>query len=692
MTTRFFPRRLIIALAAAHFALLAACTPASEDPPIAVPLEEPQPTTLTFDWWAGETPAGETVILRAGDGRITNESFVHWNNREYRLNSSLQLDGNGMVVAQTITGVSPFGAPLDESFRIADGRASWQTTGESGNVSADGEAFYIPTEWGASASLEALVRAAAMRLNGELPVYPDGAVRVSKQLEEAVSTPAGEQSLSLYAIHDLSYQPVFAWFDDTLNLVARDMGRMGMIPQGWDTGVLRQLGRLQAAEEARMIEAASARAAHPLDTPVIIENVGVVDVEEGRLLPGHHVLIANGLIQAISDQPIEHDDAERIDGSGQTLMPGLWDMHSHHSLDDGVMNVAGGVTSVRNLGATHERIMEQVEKFESGQVIGPRTWRGAMIDQVGPYANRNPVSSVEEALAKIDEFAGDGYMQIKLYSSIDPGWVPAIAERAHEHGMRLSGHVPAFMSAEQAVRAGYDEIQHINMVFLNFLVGDDGDTRQQIRFTTYGSEGGKLDLDSAEVESFIDLLVEKDVVVDPTAAIFDEMMRHLAGEANPTLADVADHLPNSVRRGLYIPDFEIGEDRIADWAATAVRQGEMVKKLHDSGVQLVAGTDATAGFALHRELELYAEYGIPNADVLKIATIDAARVVGADARTGSIEEGKLADLVLLKGNPLEDISAIRRASWVFKGDTAYRPDELYAIVGVKPFGWSSTDR
>jgi hypothetical protein len=690
MNTQSTPLRPVLALSAALSVSLVACTPAEKEQPVTKPPEAEQPITVTFDWWAGETPAGETVIVRAGDGRITNESFVHWNNREYRLESRLQLDADGMVTAQTITGVSPFGAPLDESFRLVNGQASWQTTGEAGSTSAKTAAFYVPTEWGASASLEALVRAAADRPGGELPTYPSGAVRVTRQLQETVATPEGEQTLNLYAIHDLDFQPSFAWFDDELNLVARDGGRLGMIPRGWDTAVLQQLGRVQAAEEARLIKAASARAARRLDKPVVIENVDIVDVRQGRLVPGQHVLIAEGLIRILSDEPIENDGALRIDGSGQTLVPGLWDMHSHHSLDDGVLNIAGGVTSVRNLGAVHERIMEQVEKFDSGQVIGPRTWRGAMIDQVSPYANRNPVSSVEEALAKIDEFAGHGYMQIKLYSSIDPDWVPAIAERAHEHGMRLSGHVPAFMSAEQAVRGGYDEIQHINMVFLNFLVGDEGDTRQQIRFTTYGNEGGKLDLDSPEVETFIDLLLENEVVVDPTAAIFDEMMRHVAGEPNPTLADVADHLPNSVRRGLYIPEFEIGEERMADWAATATRQGEMVKKLHDSGVQLVAGTDAMAGFALHRELELYVEYGISNADVLRIATIDSARIVGADDRIGSIEEGKLADLLLLQGNPLQDISAVRRASWVFKGDTAYRPDELYATVGVKPFGWSSS--
>jgi imidazolonepropionase-like amidohydrolase len=124
---------------------------------------------------------------------------------------------------------------------------------------------------------------------------------------------------------------------------------------------------------------------------------------------------------------------------------------------------------------------------------------------------------------------------------------------------------------------------------------------------------------------------------------------------------------------------------VADWAATAVRQSEMIRKLYDSGIQLVAGSDGMPAFTMHRELELYAQAGIPNAAVLKIATLDAARVVGVDARTGSIDVGKAADLVLLDGNPLEDISAIRRGVLVMKGGTLYRPDELYRAVGVQPF-------
>jgi imidazolonepropionase-like amidohydrolase len=646
--------------------------------------------TRQFHWFAGETPAGETTITQAGDGRISNESFVHWNNREYRLNSEIQLDANGMIISQTITGQSPFGAPVNESFSLTDGLAQWKTTGEGGSARAGKPAFYLANQWGASASLAALIRAAAKTLDGELAIFPDGKIRVEKRLTTPVNTGNEEVMLSLYSVSGINFTPVFAWFDEEMQLVSRYLGRLGMVPDGWEPATLAELGRIQAQQSALMIEQTSESLTRKLDRPVIFENVDLVDVEAGELLSGYYLMAHNGTIQAISNLPLEDDSAIRIDGKGKTLIPGLWDMHGHQDLDEGILNIAAGVTSVRDLGSVHERIMELTEKFDSGRVIGPNTYRAAMIDQAGPYANRNPVSSQSEALELIDRFASQGYIQIKLYSSIDPEWVPAIAERAHSHGMRLSGHIPAFMSAEQAVKAGFDEIQHINMVFLNFLAGDREDTRQQLRFTLYGSQGGKLDLDSPEVETFISLLKENDVVVDPTAAIFESMMIHVAGEPDPTFAAVADHLPAGVRRGLYNPSFEIGEDRLDDWAATAVRQGEMIRKLHESGIQLVAGTDNIAGFTLHRELEVYAEAGISNADVLKIATIDSARVIGLEESTGSIDVGKASDLVLLDGNPLEDISAVRRAALVMKGNSIYKPDELYTAVGIKPFGYSGS--
>jgi imidazolonepropionase-like amidohydrolase len=111
----------------------------------------------------------------------------------------------------------------------------------------------------------------------------------------------------------------------------------------------------------------------------------------------------------------------------------------------------------------------------------------------------------------------------------------------------------------------------------------------------------------------------------------------------------------------------------------------MIAKLHQQGITLVAGTDAMPGFTLHRELELYHRAGISTIDVLKIATLDSARVAGVADRTGSISEGKQADFVLLAGNPLEDINAIRKPVAVFKGDRWFDPALLYQAIGITPF-------
>jgi imidazolonepropionase-like amidohydrolase len=640
--------------------------------------------TSEFEWVAEGKEAGETTVFRTGDGRVTVNSLIHWNNREYSVESELQLNAGGIPVFQRITGISPFQAPIDESFNYDNGVASWSTAGESGSIRTDDPGFYLATEYGAL-GLTALVRAALRNMDNEIALLPSGTARVEKLTTAQVASPDGPQTLSLYAISGLSFTPAYGWFDGDHVLTVLDFGGwMSMLPKGWSREVLAELSALQTEQDAAMIRRLSGKLSYPLDGPVVFDAVDVVDVENGRLREDHYVMVEDGRITAISGTQIDKPGARHIDARGKSLIPGMWDMHGHFDMSAGMLNIAGGITSVRDVGSVHEQIMDMTTRFDSGEVIGPHTYRSGFIDKMGPYAAGDAVESLEEALERVDFYADNGYMQIKLYSSIDPQWVDDIAERTHARGMRLSGHVPAFMSAEQAVRAGYDEIQHINMVFLNFLAGDREDTRKQIRFTLYGDEAGSLDLDGKAVEDFIALLRDKNVVVDPTAAIFDTQLRHHAGDPDPTFAPVIDHLPATVARGFYKAEMDMG-DKDAEWAASAVKQAAMLKKLHDGGVQLVAGSDHIAAFTMHRELELYAEAGIPNIEVLRIASLDSARIVGVDARTGSITVGKDSDLVLVEGNPVEDMAAIRRATLVVKGNTAYRPDELYKAVGVRPF-------
>lgn len=643
-------------------------------------------STARYDWYmSGSTPAGETTISRNGDGKISNESFVHWNNREWTVNSEVQLDENGRILSQRVTGISPFKSVIDETFSYENGVASWSTPGESGSVETDEPPFYLANEGITFGATGAMVRAAAKNLDGAIDLLPNGRARVEAARQVTVDTPDGEQTLTLYAIHGINFTPSFLWFDENLDVAAFDAsGYLGMIPKGWDPAILATLSEIQSAVDGEYVTSIASDLSYPVDGSLVFENVDVVDVVAGKLIEDQNVLIRDGRIAAMSATDIPDPVGRRIDGGGRTLMPGLWDMHAHFSLSDGVLNIAGGIVNVRNIGGVHDKTLELTEKHDSGEVIGPNTFRAGFMDKAGPYASGWAAETLQDALDRVDFYADNGYIQVKLYSSIEPDWVAPIAARAHERGMRVSGHIPAFMSAEQAVRAGYDEIQHINMVFLNFLAGDREDTRQQIRFTLYGDEAGNLDLQSEEVQAFFALLKDNNVAVDPTAAIFDTALRHIAGTPDPSYAAVVDHLPPTVARGLFnVSMNKQGND--AGWLRSAGKQAAMLKALHDNGIQLVPGSDAMAAFTIHREIELYAEAGIPVADVLRIATLDSARITGVDDRKGSIEVGKDADLMLIDGNPFDDISSIRRAVLVMKGDTLYQPDALYRAVGVSPF-------
>ena len=683
MSTRHLPHRHFVLLILVSF-VSAACSPEQGNTPDTG--TEIVGSIAKYDWYMqGTTPAGQTTITRNGDGKISNESFVHWNNREWTVNSELQLDENGRIASQKISGISPFKSVIEEFYSYENGVASWSTPGESGSATTNEPAFYLANEGITFGAAGAMLKAAVNSIDSSIDLFPSGRARVEKVQDVTVDTPDGGQVVSLYAVHGIGFTPSYMWFDENLDVVAFDAGGyLGMVPEGWDVSVLNELSTIQSEADGEFITQLASDLATRVDGPVIFENVDVVDVVNGGLIEDQNVLVEGGLVREITANAIERPDAMRVDGSGKSLMPGLWDMHAHFSLSDGVLNIAGGITNVRNIGGVHDKTIELTEKHDSGEVIGPNTYRAGFMDKAGPYASGWAAESLQDALDRVDFYAENGYIQIKLYSSIEPDWVAPIAERAHSHGLRVSGHIPAFMSAEQAVRAGYDEIQHINMVFLNFLAGDREDTRQQIRFTLYGDEAGKLDLKSEEVQSFFALLKENNVSVDPTAAIFDTSLRHLAGTPDPSFAAVVEHLPPSIARSMYNVEMnKRGEEEA--WLLSAENQAAMLKALHDYGIQLVPGSDNIAAFTVHREIELYAEAGIPVADVLRIATLDSARITGVADRKGSIEVDKDSDLILIDGNPFEDISAIRRAVLVMKGDTLYRPDDLYQSIGVKPF-------
>lgn len=273
----------------------------------------------------------------------------------------------------------------------------------------------------------------------------------------------------------------------------------------------------------------------------------------------------------------------------------------------------------------------------------------------------------------------------KLYNSFPREILRETADHAHACCLRVSGHVPAFLRAEEAVELGYDELQHVIFLTLSFFATPETDTRTLQRFYLPAERAAALDLESERVQSFIRLLASQQVVVDATLATFD-FLRQRPGELSQAHAAIADHLPPDVHRGLRVADMDIPDDATAErYDASYRKMIELVGRLHRAGVPLVAGSDWTPGFILHRELELYVEAGLTPPEALRVATWNGAEWAGVLDERGSVTPGKLADLILVNGDPTTDISAIRQVALELKEGVAYEPSEIYETLGIQPF-------
>src|SRR2546429_3977824 len=218
-------------------------------------------------------------------------------------------------------------------------------------------------------------------------------------------------------------------------------------------------------------------------------------------------------------------DAEIIDARGRFLMPGLWDNHQHFSDIDGPLDLATGVTSARDMANDTDTFLQRVARFDNGSELGPRVLKAGIIDGIGEFAGptKMRVDTAEQAIQDVDWYADHGYAQIKIYSSVKPELVPIIADHAHAHGLRVSGHVPAFMSARQFVEGGADEIQHLNFIVLNFLFPEVQETRNRDRFIKVAERAWEFTPGTPKVREFIDFLRDNRTVLDPTINVFEAL-------------------------------------------------------------------------------------------------------------------------------------------------------------------------
>ncbi|HWC65133.1 MAG TPA: amidohydrolase family protein, partial [Thermoanaerobaculia bacterium] len=520
-----------------------------------------------------------------------------------------------------------------------------------------------------------------------VPLLPAGRAAIAAAGERTVRRGAESRTVTQYLVTGIDFAPFPVWLDRDGSFFASVSSWLTVVPEGWE-GCVAELAAAQEEAATARRRALAAKLAHRYPA-IAFTHAAVFDSLSASVAPGRTVVVSGGRIAAAGPDGTVAipPGAEVIDASGKTLLPGLWDMHVHlGSATDGLLDLANGLTTVRDMGNDPDTLLAWKKQFDDGTAAGPRVELAGLVDGSGPYSGPIKVKVDDEAQARaaVDDYFRRGYAQIKIYSSIKPELMPYIAKLAHEHGMRVSGHVPAFMTAEQFVREGSDEIQHINFLFLNFLFDTVKDTRTPARFTSVAEHGVEIDPSQERVKKFLDLLKTHGTVIDPTLVAFETMFVGKKGSVSPSYAPIASRMPPQVQRAFLSGSLPIPAGKEKLYADSYRSMLRMVKALYDRGIPIVAGTDDLAGFTLARELELYVEAGIPAPDVLRIATLGGARVMKRDAERGSISPGKLADLILVPGDPTKRISDVRNVEIVLKDGVLYRPAEIDAEIGVAP--------
>jgi imidazolonepropionase-like amidohydrolase len=617
-------------------------------------------------------PAGSQVVTTRGSETTVDYEFND-RGRGPKLHTVMRVDSRGVPVSLETTGNDYYKVKVEERLTTTGDQVAWKNTAESGQGKTDAfyASMYAPPEESA-----ALARA-LLKAGGKLALHPGGEATIRK---------AGEENLrgthvTAYEIAGLGFTPFEVWLDDDLQLFGTVSAWTSTIREGFEADAKQLIAAQDARAEARAAELATKLIVSPVR--VIVVNARVFDPRTLTLSTPTTVVTQGNRIATIGeDSP--YSAAEFIDAKGGVLLPGLWDMHVHIGDVDGMLHMAAGVTSARDLGNDPDTILALKKKIDAGEAIGPRLVLAGVVDGPGPFqAPTNLLAATEdEAKKTIDFLVEHKYEGLKIYSSIKPELVPFLTKYAHEHGLRVSGHIPAGMRAENAVDAGYDEIQHVNMLMLNFMP-DVTDTRTPARFNEPAKRGADLDVNSAEVRAFIEKLRAKRIVIDPTAAIFENMFTARAGLVSPVYARIADRLPPQERRYVLRGGLPVPEGMDERYRASFAKMLELIAALHRARVTIVAGTDSLAGFTLHRELELYVQAGIPPAEVLRIATLVPAQVLKREQDLGTIEPGKLADFIIVDGDPTKNISDIRKVRHVVKDGKVYDPAAIYREVGVK---------
>jgi imidazolonepropionase-like amidohydrolase len=440
----------------------------------------------------------------------------------------------------------------------------------------------------------------------------------------------------------------------------------------------------------------------PAETPIVITHVTVINPGTSSVTTDRTVVITGTHIASVSCSAglPPPKNSQVIDGRGQYLIPGLWDMHVHSAFGDWFpggrdvilpLFVANGVTGVRDLGGDIPALFEWRKQIAAGEIVGPRMMvSGPMLDGYLPdgkslrFPSSVPVTTPASAIAAVDSLKAQGVDFIKVQSVISHDAYLAAAAEAHKQGLPIVGHVPDKVRIAEVVAAGQESIEHLMGIFEGCSTAEDkfirGEGSLKLLLTTYSQP---------RCDTVMHLLAQSQTWQVPT----------LAWQRGGTFLDQFDWKHPPLDK--YVPAYwrDVTWRRFADEMmpdllhdSLALRQEyfarnlQMVGALHHAGVPFLAGTDAAPGiyimpgFSLHDELANFVEAGFTPMESLQTATSNPAKFLGLESTLGSVEPGKIADLVLLSANPLEDIHNTQKISAVIANGRLFERASLDHIL------------
>ena len=407
---------------------------------------------------------------------------------------------------------------------------------------------------------------------------------------------------------------------------------------------------------------------------IAFTNVGLVAMERDNVTPGQTVLVEGGVITAIgADGSVSvPSDAERIDGSDRYLMPGLADMHIHAVVgsdgeSDLLVQLAAGVTTVRIMwGGT--RLLDWRQRIQSGELLGPRLYIASPgLEGDPPYWPGSIVLATEaEARGAVRDLNDTGYDFIKVYNRLPLELYDVVVDEAQALDMPVVGHVPRAFTADYAIAAGQQTIEHLS----GFAP----------HATTTGSWRGTID--SSKLAGLIEQIRLQGTWNCPTLTV----RSRTAGQVNGLRANAAFELMSESMQSWL--DDSLTQPPSSDRTTEGRLLKQVVKALQDADVGLLVVTDAGVqyvypGFSIHEELANFVDAGLTPYQTLRAATLNAATALGELAVSGTVAEGKRADLLLLDSNPLTDIANVNRRVGVMVAGNWYSQSTLMDMIGAR---------